>query len=114
IRNEVHKVDRHATLRPNLFYFTICPNCGIAILTNRDLGKELRCRVCNTVHKTAESKRDDLHTLLIQIQSALGRVPTPMKGLLQVLLIQPYEASSMPLVEAICTASGFTQVPKGS
>lgn len=40
------------TFRRTDFVFTLCPGCRMPILTNRPIGKPLRCRNCETVHDT--------------------------------------------------------------
>src|SRR5262249_47575763 len=51
-------------MNSNLLYFTECAGCKFVILTNRDIGQELKCKACGAGFPAAPSFRPDLNELM--------------------------------------------------
>jgi tetratricopeptide (TPR) repeat protein len=97
-------------LRSTPFYFTECPGCGLSILTNRDHGKGLRCRACETYHHTAAVQREELGGLLGQINERLGANALRMSRPVHVLFVQLLDEERLPEAAEICRGAGFKQL----
>lgn len=96
-------------MRTTPLYFTQCPNCEIFILTNRDYGKELNCRVCSTRHNTIVFDRGDLKQLLSAINMDMKKELVEDKELVHVFVAQVSSDDVSKLAE-ICSKHGFSPV----
>jgi tetratricopeptide (TPR) repeat protein len=102
----------NAILRSQTLYFTQCPGCGIYILTNRDIGKHTRCRLCETTHDTAPLPDPELRALLASIEEATGRKRIENVNLTHVLLLQHEDRKILKSAEEICKKAGFQKLPE--
>jgi tetratricopeptide (TPR) repeat protein len=95
------------------FFFTRCSGCGFHIMTNRDEGQNLRCKLCGTEDDTARVERLDLQQLLGWIYEAIGKCVTSLRGQVAVLLVQPSDEDSAGLVDELCREAGFVPANQG-
>jgi len=103
---------QNAMLRSQTFYFTRCPGCGIHILTNRDIGKRTRCRLCNKVHDAASIPDPKMEKLLAEVEQAIGRKRLEGGTLAHILLLQHEDAKVLLSAEKICEKAGLQRLPK--
>jgi tetratricopeptide (TPR) repeat protein len=94
------------------FYFTICPNCSIPILTNREHGKPLTCLRCESIHETSAVRREELDELLDRIMTKLGKQLVDISGHILVLGVFLTDENKMEKIEGICRKAGFDPLPK--
>ncbi|MGH4006641.1 MAG: hypothetical protein ACRDTH_00450 [Pseudonocardiaceae bacterium] len=64
--------DNAVELRATPFYFAVCPNCAITVLTNRDVGHHITCRLCGARWHTSRVPGDELDRIAATVSSALG------------------------------------------
>jgi serine/threonine protein kinase/Tfp pilus assembly protein PilF len=103
-----------APLRVNHFYFTCCPACGLDILTNRNHGKNLRCRGCKAVHRATPLRRDDLDRLLREIHEQIGVAARGVSDPVHVLLVEAEKPEQVPTIEGVLRGAGFALLPPTS
>jgi tetratricopeptide (TPR) repeat protein len=101
-----------APLRGSPFYFTACPACGAHVLTNRDVGKLIRCRMCETQWHTEPSHEPALDAIVAEVSAALGVEQTGDPGAAEVyvLLVQPPETAPPGLVGEVCREFGMVEL----
>ena len=102
-----HPQMEHWEMVSTPLYLTRCPKCRLSILTNRDHGKELRCRNCGTSHACTPETSDSSVFLLDEIHRALGRQLVDLSGHVQVILVQPSESHGQAAVETLARDAGF-------
>jgi tetratricopeptide (TPR) repeat protein len=101
-----------ATLRGSAFYFTICPGCGITVLTNRDLGKEIRCRMCEAISSTTPVHGDPFDGIVADVSAELGiaeREDATTKEA-HVLFVQTLDTAARDVVEDTCHEAGMVEL----
>jgi len=64
-----------ATLRGSPFYVSVCPSCAVNILTNRSVGKQLRCRMCEREAPTQPVHGPEIDAIVAQVAEAVGFGP---------------------------------------
>ncbi|MEU6590007.1 tetratricopeptide repeat protein [Streptomyces sp. NPDC046881] len=99
-------------LRATPFYFTRCPGCGGAVLTNRDPGRELRCRWCGTTAATRQVREEGLDGLRSAAEEAAGLNRVDLCGLVLSLLVDPHGRERVPHVLSIATTAGWEPLPE--
>ena len=108
---ELHRAQRDprftaggASLRGSPFSFTICPGCGITVLTNRDVGKAIRCRMCDTTFPTAPVRGPSFDRIVAEVSAKLGiEAPTDVQAPdVHVLFVQPPDTVSDDAVGEVC------------
>jgi hypothetical protein len=97
-------------LRSKSFYFTQCPHCKVTILTNRDIGKSLTCRSCDTSHATVEVVDKARFSLLVLIDGVVGRARNQKISVVNVLLCQHSNPQTLAIADSICQKAGFSRV----
>lgn len=100
------------TLRAQTLYFTLCPGCGIYILTNRDIGKHTKCRLCEHAHETSPATNPHLDRLLGEAEQAIGRKRVAATPLVHVLLCQHENEEALRAAERICEQAGLKRLPE--
>ena len=101
-----------APLRGSPFYFTICPGCGVHVLTNRDIGKNITCRMCQTPWQTQPVERAALNEILAEVSAALGIEQGESTGAVEVyvLFVQTTETVALDLVGEVCGKFGMVML----
>ena len=101
-----------ASLRGSPFYFTICPGCGITVLTNRDVGKAIRCRMCNTKFPTAPVHSPDFDRIVAEVSAELGieALKDPQAPDVHVLFVQPPDTAAGDAVGEVCRTAGMAEL----
>lgn len=97
------------TLRAQALYFTCCPGCSIYILTNRDIAKNTRCRLCGQAHDTLPSTNPLIDRLLEQVEHAIGRTKIATR-LVHVLLCQHEKEETLHTAERVCEQAGLKRL----
>ncbi|MBB5926738.1 protein kinase family protein [Streptomyces echinatus] len=97
-------------LRDTPFYFTRCPGCGGAVLTNRDAGKDLRCRWCDTTAPAREVRDGTLDRLRDAAERAAGLDRVDLSGHVLSLLVDTKDRERARRVRSIATAAGWELV----
>ena len=100
-------------LRSTPFYFTACPACAIAILTNRPADRALRCRRCGHVAAVPLNRLHGPQTdpVLAEVNRHLGRKPQVTSGYLALVRLQLPDARQAAEIAEHCQAAGFQLVP---
>jgi tetratricopeptide (TPR) repeat protein len=96
-----------ASLRGSPFYFTQCPKCRIYVLTNRDVGYRISCRMCDTHWQTDPQAGRDLESILQKINGAVGIRDQPQVPMVFALWVQPSKHVSLEQIDAICKKGRF-------
>ncbi len=100
-----------ATLRGSPFYFTMCPGCGITVLTNRDVGKPLRCRMCETTWETTVIRGPLFDGIVADVSAELGIEQGDDTGrAVYVLFVQPADAAALDAVTDVCREAGMAEL----
>jgi tetratricopeptide (TPR) repeat protein len=101
-------------MRGSPFSFTICPGCGITVLTNRDVGKAIRCRMCNTTFPTAPVSRPDFDRIVAEVSAELGiqALEDPQAPDVHVLFVQPPDTAADAAAGEVCRAAGMAELGK--
>ncbi|MEV7003306.1 tetratricopeptide repeat protein [Streptomyces sp. NPDC093982] len=99
-------------LRTTPFYFTRCPGCGGAVLTNRDPGKELRCRWCGTSAPTHQVREERLDRLRSAAEEAVGLNRVDLSRHVLSLLVDPGDQERLPQLLLIAATAGWEPIPK--
>ena len=104
-----------ASMRGSPFSFTICPGCRIAVLTNRDAGKAIRCRMCNTTSPTTPIHGPDFDRILAEISAELDieAIKDPQAPDTHLMFVQPPGASGDTVGE-ICRAAGMAELGRNN
>jgi hypothetical protein len=100
-----------APLRGTPFYFTRCNGCGVHILTNRDTGKWLNCRICDTGGATVPLRGDPFDELVHQVSEAVGVVPLNTDSV-HVLFVQTPPDVSADVIRETCTRAGMVEIKR--
>jgi serine/threonine protein kinase/Flp pilus assembly protein TadD len=103
-----------ATLRGSPFYFTVCPSCGISVLTNRDVGKRIACRMCGTSWPTVAVQGPAFDPIVAQVSATL-KIPDgegTAASHVYVLFVQPPDAASVDVVKDVCRDAGMVELGK--
>jgi tetratricopeptide (TPR) repeat protein len=103
-----------AALRGSAFYITMCPECGITVLTNRDVGKRIRCRMCGNEWHTNPVSQPRFDRIVAEVSTELGIEQTAASDEpgLHVLFVQPQgEADVAAPIAAICLRAGMVELP---
>ncbi|AUX33291.1 MULTISPECIES: tetratricopeptide repeat protein [Sorangium] len=99
-------------LRATPFYFTQCARCGFHILTNRDRGYKIDCRLCDGRSQTAPAAAQHLIDLAEKVTAATGLKITDYTSAGLLLLVQVEDASVEDRVRAACEKVGFEVAPR--
>jgi tetratricopeptide (TPR) repeat protein len=98
--------------RATPFYFTRCPGCDGAVLTNRDPGKEMRCRWCGTAAATRQVQERRLEGLRSAAEEAAGLNRIDLSGHILSLLVDPHDQERVPHVLSIAATAGWERMPE--
>lgn len=98
-------------LRGTPFYFTSCKGCSVHILTNRDIGKRLNCRMCDTVEPTVPLFGSPFDQLLERVSDAMGVVRVDTDSV-HVLFVQPLQKAGLEAIRETCTRAGMTEIER--
>ena len=101
-----------ASLRGSPFSFTICPGCGITVLTNRDVGNAIRCRMCDTTFPTAPVRGPDFDRIVAEVSAELGieALTDPQAPDVHVLFVQTPDTAADDAVSEVCRAAGMAEL----
>jgi len=106
-----------AVLRGSAFYVTICPACGITILTNRDVGKRIHCRMCGHDSNTRPERGPRFDRIVAEVAAELGTeqitealAAEDAPGL-HVLFVHPNADGTVAEIAAICRRGGLHELP---
>ena len=101
-------------LRGSPFSFTICPGCGITVLTNRDIGKAIRCRMCETRFPTAPVHGPEYDRIVAEVSAELGiEAPGDSQAPdVHSLFVQPPDTAAGDAVGEVCRAAGITELAR--
>jgi hypothetical protein len=94
-----------ATLRGSPFYFTRCPNCCVYVLTNREMGYPISCKMCDARWQTDPDGGRGLEPLLQEVSDAVGIRRQPQVPMLFALWVQRSRGVSLDQIDAICKES---------
>jgi tetratricopeptide (TPR) repeat protein len=97
-------------MRSTPFYFTICPGCGVCILSNRDVGKSITCHMCERRHDTKVATDAPLRELLKQVEQAVGRPVVDLSGRKHLVLLQAVNPADQEKIAPICREFGFDEL----
>ena len=96
-----------ASLRGSPFYFTQCPNCRVYVVTNRDVGYQMSCRMCDTRWQTDPQTGRGLESILQKINDAVGIREQPQVPMVFALWVQTSKDVSLDQIDAICKEGRF-------
>ncbi len=101
-----------ASLRGSPFSFTICPGCGITVLTNRDVGKAIRCRMCDITFPTAPVRGPDFDRIVAEVSAELGieTLTDPQAPDVHLLFVQPPDTAADDAVGEVCRAADMAEL----
>ena len=100
-----------ASLRGSPFYFARCPNCEVHVLTNRDVGKSLKCHMCDHRWDTKPITGQRLNDIVASVAAAMG-IRTTATEMVHVLLVQSPNNVDEEIVRHICERGGLKQLPR--
>ena len=101
-----------ASLRGSPFYFTRCPVCGVYVITNREIGYKLDCRMCDTRWFTSALDDPSLSELTQHVTELTGIVDAEKSlGGIDALLLQAKRAEEQARADEICREAGMTLSP---
>jgi tetratricopeptide (TPR) repeat protein len=112
LRRAMRDPNMVAPLRGSAFYFTRCPSCSVQVLTNRDIGKHITCRMCETGWHTEPLSEPALNAIVAEVSAALGVEQTEDPGAAEVhvLFVQPPETAPPGLVGEVCGGFGMAEL----
>jgi tetratricopeptide (TPR) repeat protein len=99
-----------AMLRGAPFYFTICPNCGVHVLTNRDRGYRIVCRMCNNEWHTEPLQGGALDDIIKQVSEVLGIQQGQSAAEVYALFVLPPTDASADIVQLVCERAGMVKL----
>jgi serine/threonine protein kinase/Flp pilus assembly protein TadD len=100
-----------APLRGTPFYFTRCNGCGVHVLTNRDHGKWLNCRMCDSGGPTEAIRGSPFDQLVKQVSDVLGVVRLDADSV-HILFVQEPEEAGPEVIREVCTRAGMVEIEK--
>jgi len=102
----------NAESRGRAYAFCRCPSCNFAILTNRDPGESLACRLCGAKHPVAYINEPALASLADQVNEALGLgvEQAARQGLLLLVGFWPANDKQRACIEREMNSAGFVQL----
>jgi tetratricopeptide (TPR) repeat protein len=101
-----------ASLRGSPFYFTRCPECGVHVVTNREAGFKLDCRMCDTRFFTSPIDEPSLNELSSRIEEITGiAAPEESAGGVHALFVQAASREEQGSADEICREAGMTLLP---
>jgi serine/threonine protein kinase len=98
-------------MRSTPLYFACCPGCGGYVLTNRDIGKHLRCRWCEVSAPTEAYHDDHLDWLSAAVHERLGKRLTDFTDHVHVLLVSATSSDHIDQIRSLGSEFGFTDLP---
>jgi hypothetical protein len=102
-----------SSLRGSAFYFTKCPGCRTHVLTNRDLGKHIVCRLCEAEWYAQPIDEPGLQQIVERVSEALGIQAGTGAQLVLALAVQPPAGQhTAEVINEICSAAGMTRLPE--
>jgi serine/threonine protein kinase len=99
-----------SSLRPSFFYFSECSRCGLNILTNRDVGKEIACRRCGNRAPSIVKSDAGLETLLSLCLEKTGLMIERKKEVTVVLLVQPGKEKDSATIRKTIVKAGYREI----
>ncbi|MBL7783793.1 MAG: protein kinase [Saprospiraceae bacterium] len=96
-----------AQLSTHPFYITECPTCASTILTNRNQGKELNCRACNTPFHTSAATKPIYDDIVGRVHQALGRNFVKAEQAYMAFFIDLKDNYDQDYLNKICALFGF-------
>lgn len=108
-KNDPRIKAKNMRFRSTFFYFTQCPHCGIEILTNRDEGKNLSCRQCDTRFATVAQKTPGAKKLLKKCMDAVEMKIEKSSGMSILMIIQPREGDDIELLKQYFLDDGYRE-----
>lgn len=101
-----------ASLRGSPFYFTRCPECSVHVMTNREPGFKLDCRMCDTRFFTSPIDEPSLSELTSRIEEITGiAAPEESAGGVHSLFVQTASEEEQRKADEICRDAGMTMLP---
>lgn len=103
-------------LRGSPFIFIVCPVCNFAILTNRDVGESVLCRMCNTPFDAISAVGSKFESILPAVSAELGNEGfiSGEPSDVHVLFLQVPRDVSMNVATELCRDMGMTELEKSS
>ncbi|HJQ32919.1 MAG TPA: tetratricopeptide repeat protein [Pyrinomonadaceae bacterium] len=103
------RIQSMGSLRGSPFYFARCPGCGVHVLTNRDAGYRIRCRMCETVWQTEPLREASLDAVVARVSEVLGiqQAAEEIYG----LFVNPSAETDLAAVREVCEAAGMVELP---
>lgn len=99
-------VQAEARVRPYAFWR--CQACSFAILTNRDPGESLLCRMCDAKHPVVFTEEPNLDVLAKEVNASLGLDGTQaVDGAFVLVAFWPTDAGQLGVIKHHLEASGF-------
>jgi serine/threonine protein kinase len=101
-----------APLRGSPFYFTICAGCGVTVLTNRDAGKRMNCRMCGTGGPTDPVHGPVFDSIVAEVSAELGIQPAAAADApdVHVLFVQSPHDDVSDVVGEVCRQAGMVRL----
>jgi tetratricopeptide (TPR) repeat protein len=101
-----------ASLRGSPVFMSRCTRCGVYVLTNRDHGSSIGCRLCDARFVAAPVSSGSIDAIVAQVNQQLGIVNAGPAPLVHVLLVQRVR-DDIPLsaVDELFTRHGMTRLP---
>jgi serine/threonine protein kinase/Tfp pilus assembly protein PilF len=99
-------------LRGSPFVFTVCPGCSMSVLTNRNAGKSIKCRMCGTRFPTTPVHGPAFDRILAEVSAGLG-IEGPADSQVpdvHLLLIQPPDSTFSTVTGEICRDAGLSEL----
>lgn len=101
-----------ASLRGSPVFMTRCTRCGVHVLTNREHGSSIGCRLCDARFVAASVSSGSIDAIVAQVNQQLGIVNAGPVPLVHVLLLQRgRDDIPLPAVDEVCTHHGMTRIP---
>ncbi len=97
-------------LRGSPFYFSQCPGCSVYILTNRDVGKRLHCRMCGHSAPTDIVRSKKLDRIVASVSDSVGVAPASGETVVYALHVSPPNGDDLDAVGVICRDAGLAEL----
>jgi serine/threonine protein kinase len=100
-----------ASLRGSPFYFAQCPNCDVHVLTNRDIGKSISCRICGQSWQAVPITGRMFDEIRKRVSEEIGIREVTGEDVIHGLMIQaPVGKEDERIISQICEREGLSRL----